>query len=215
METIVYNQAGEKVGTTLLPEEIFGVKMNSDLVYQIATSSRANRRQGTAHAKDRGEVSGGGKKPWRQKGTGRARHGSIRSPLWKGGGVTFGPRHEKVMGKEMPKKMKRAAMLMVLSEKVRGEKVFILDKLVLDAPKTKLMASAIGAWRKKIEKFKRGNALVAIEKKDDKIVKASRNIPEVKVMEARELNALDLLSFPYLFLTQDSLEVLKETFLNK
>ena len=110
MKTEVYNQQGKKVGQTILPKEIFEVPMNADLVHQVFISHTANQRQNSAHTKNRGEVRGGGRKPWRQKGTGRARHGSIRSPLWKGGGVTFGPRNEKNWKKDIPKKMKRKAL---------------------------------------------------------------------------------------------------------
>src|SRR3990167_5955176 len=117
MKISIYNQAGEKTSTMNLPKEIFEIKFNADLVHQIAVSLSANKRQISAHSKTRSEVRGGGKKPWRQKGTGRARHGSIRSPLWKGGGVTFGPRKDKVYEKDVPKKMRRKALLMVLSEK--------------------------------------------------------------------------------------------------
>jgi len=121
MEAIVYNQKGEKLNAVNLPESVFGLKMNPDLVYQVAVTQAANRRRITAHTKDRGEVSGGGKKPWRQKGTGRSRHGSNRSPIWRHGGVVFGPRNDKVYGGKINKKMRRKALAMVLSAKASAE----------------------------------------------------------------------------------------------
>ena len=121
----VYNQEGKVVGDATLPKGIFEVKLNTDLVHQIAVSLSANNRQISAHTKNRGEVSGGGKKPWRQKGTGRARHGSIRSPLWKGGGVTHGPRVERVFEKDIPKKMRRKALFMVLSQKAKDKQQMV------------------------------------------------------------------------------------------
>src|SRR3989338_5905457 len=127
MKYPVYNQEGKEEGTTVLPKEIFDVKMNADLVHQVFISHTANQRQNSAHTKNRGEVRGGGRKPWRQKGTGRARHGSIRSPIWKGGGVSGGPRNEKNWEKEIPKKMRRSALFMVLSEKAKNNLVLVLD----------------------------------------------------------------------------------------
>ena len=115
MKYPLYNLKGEKIGTTVLPKEIFEVKINPDLIHQIAVSQSANRRRVIAHTKDRSDVSGGGRKPWRQKGTGRARHGSIRSPIWRGGGITFGPTKERVFSQKAPKRMKRKALFMVLT----------------------------------------------------------------------------------------------------
>ena len=129
MKVSVYNQEGKEVGKVLLPKEIFEVKVNPDLVHQVVVCQMANRRQPIAHTKDRGEVRGGGRKPWSQKGTGRARHGSIRSPLWIGGGVTFGPRKEKIFKKKIPKKMRRKALFMVLSGKAKENLLLVLDKL--------------------------------------------------------------------------------------
>jgi len=128
MKVSVYDQQGKEIGTTLLPKEIFEVPMNLDLLHQIVTSSMANERRVIAHAKNRGEVRGGGKKPWKQKGTGRSRQGSIRSPLWKGGGVTFGPRNNRVFKKKIPKKMRKKALFMVLSEKLRHNLLILLEK---------------------------------------------------------------------------------------
>src|SRR3989344_4067362 len=126
MKVDLYNQNGEVAGSVNLPKEIFEVKFNADLVHQIAVSQMANKRQVSAHTKIRSEVRGGGKKPWRQKGTGRARHGSIRSPLWRGGGITFGPRNDKVYEKDIPKKMRRKALLMALSQKAKNSQLVVL-----------------------------------------------------------------------------------------
>jgi large subunit ribosomal protein L4 len=120
-----------------LPKEIFDVEINPDLIHQVVVAQTANRRRVIAHTKGRGEVRGGGKKPWRQKGTGRARHGSIRSPLWKGGGVTFGPTKERTFKKEINKKMKRKALFMVLTAKAKNNLLLVLDKIILEQPKTK------------------------------------------------------------------------------
>ena len=132
----LWNQKGEKIGEVTLPKEVFGQKMNDNLVHQAAMTEEANRRIPIAHTKDRSEVSGGGVKPWRQKGTGRARAGSIRSPIWKGGGTTFGPRKERVFGKKMNRKMRNKALTMILSSKVDDKELKVLDKLSLKEPKT-------------------------------------------------------------------------------
>lgn len=210
MKAVVYNQKGEEVGNTLLPKEIFDVKINFDLVHQVVVSQMANRRKVIAHTKDRGEVSGGGKKPWRQKGTGRARHGSIRSPLWRHGGVTFGPIKERVFKKKIPKKMKRLALFMVLSDKVKNNLLIFLDKLNLEKAKTKEISEIL----KKLPNQGK-SSLIALPELDKNIILASRNLPEVKSIQAKDLNALDLLYFKYLIMPKDSIKIIKETFINK
>ena len=130
MNVKVYNQEGKKTGEISLPKEIFGVALNSDLVHQVAVSQMANRRKPIAHTKDRGEVSGGGRKPWRQKGTGRARHGSIRSPIWIGGGVAFGPNPRKYIHK-VPKKVRKVALCMALTDKVQTDRLKVIDSFDL------------------------------------------------------------------------------------
>jgi len=202
-----YDTNGKEVGQTRLPSEIFDVKMNSDLVHQVAVSQMANKRTVIAHTKDRAQVRGGGRKPWRQKGTGRARHGSRRSPLWKGGGVTFGPTKERNFEKKINKKMKRKAILMVLSAKVKNNLLLILEKLSLEKPKTKLMAGIL----KKLPI--KGSSLIILPQLEREIVRAARNIPKTATIEARNLNALDLLSFKYLIMPKDSVKVIKTTFL--
>lgn len=212
MKIAVYNQKGEEIGQTKLPKEIFGVPLNSDLIHQVVLSQMANRRQAIAHTKTRAEVSGGGRKPWRQKGTGRARHGSIRSPIWKGGGVTFGPRKEKVFKKRVPKKMKRLALFMALSAKAKKKLLFVLDKLDIREPKTKQISKILENLRSKTEDFKKGSVLIALAEKDEKIILAARNIPKTNTILTKDLNALDLLSFKYLILPKESIKVIKETF---
>jgi len=208
-----YSQNGEKIGETRLPSEIFDIKVNPDLVYQVVVSQMANRRQGTVHTKDRGEVRGGGRKPWRQKGTGRARHGSIRSPLWRGGGVTFGPIKERVFEKNIPQKMKRKALFMVLTGKVKNNLLILLDELKIEKPKTKLLKEIIEKLRLKIENFKSGSALIVLPEMDKNLILAGRNVPNLATIQAKDLNALDLLSFKYLILPKKSIEVIKKTFL--
>ena len=205
-----YNQKGEKIGQTRLPSEIFDVKVNPDLVHQVVVSQLANRRRVIAATKGRGEVRGGGRKPWRQKGTGRARHGSIRSPLWRGGGVTFGPRKERVFKKRIPKKMRRKALLMALSGKVKNNFLILLDKLKIEKPKTKLMAEIL----KKLP-CKENSTLIALPEYDRNIILAAGNLPQVDTLWARNLNALDLLIFKYLVMPKESIKVIKETFLKK
>jgi large subunit ribosomal protein L4 len=209
MKAIVYNTEGKEVGSTLLPKEIFDVTMNSDLVHQVAVSQSANLRQGSAHSKDRSEVSGGGKKPWRQKGTGRARAGSSRSPIWKGGGVTFGPRNTKDYKKEIPKKMRRKALFMVLSQKARENSLIVLDELKFEKAKTKEMAIILNNLPIK------GTSLLALPDYDKNLILSVRNIPKVLTIEARNLNVLDLLNSKYLIFSKEVVKTLKETFLEK
>jgi large subunit ribosomal protein L4 len=210
MKVIIYNQKGEKTEESInLPNEIFDVKMNSDLVHQVAISQMGNRRRIIAKTKNRSEVRGGGRKPWRQKGTGRARHGSIRSPIWRHGGVTFGPTTEVVFKKDLSKKMRRKALFMVLTAKAKKDNLIILDDLKIEEPKTKLMEKILEKLRTK------GSKLVILPKKDDALIRATRNIAEAKVELAQNLNVLDLLSFKYLILPKDSIKVIKETFFKK
>lgn len=212
MKVKVYNQKGEEVGTTTLPKEVFGEKVNPDLIHQVAVCMMANQRQPWAHTKDRGEVRGGGKKPWRQKGTGRARHGSIRSPIWVGGGVAHGPRKEKKYEKKIPKKMKRQALLSVLSGKFQDKELVVLDKLEIDAPKTKKMVEVLDNLKEKAKVIEKNSVLIAIPKKDDNIIRSASNIPKTEVIEARNLNVLDLLKYKYLLLPKESIKIIKETF---
>lgn len=190
-----------------LPKAIFGVPMNANLVHQIITSQLANRRQNIAHTKNRAEVSGGGIKPWKQKGTGRARHGSIRSPLWIGGGVSMGPRNDKILTKTIPQKMKRKALMMVLSSKANEGYLIVSDEIAITESKTK----------KAIEFLNQNSVygescLIALEKMDKNIILAMRNIPRVETIQAKDLNCLDLLSHRYLIISKKGIEEIKKTF---
>jgi len=159
---------GNKAIASDLPKGIFNVPMNANLVHQIITSQLANRRQNIAHAKSRAEVSGGGIKPWRQKGTGRARHGSIRSPLWIGGGVALGPRNDKILSKTIPQKMKRKALMMVLSSKAQDGYLVLLEEIKIDEPKTK---KAIEFLNK--NSINGESCLIALSKMDKNIIESS------------------------------------------
>ncbi|MCK4453985.1 50S ribosomal protein L4 [Candidatus Parcubacteria bacterium] len=213
MEIETYNQNGEKVGKAELPDEIFGLDFSPDLVHQVVVSQMANRRQVSAHTKDRSEVRGGGRKPWRQKGTGRARHGSIRSPLWKGGGVTFGPTKERDFKKIIPKKMKRKALFMVLSQKVKDNELVVLDELKIEKPKTKIVKEIIQNLKSKIKNIKTESFLITLPKMDKNIILSTRNIPKIATIQAKELNCLDILNYKYLMLPKEAIAVIKETFL--
>lgn len=206
----IFNQEGKRVGETLLPKEIFGIKSNFDLVHQVVVSQRANKRSIIAHTKHRGEVRGGGRKPWRQKGLGRARHGSIRSPIWIGGGVTFGPRKKVIFKKVIPKKMKKRALFVVLSDKAKNNLLVLLDKLEIEKTKTKLIINIL-------EKLpsKKSSSLVALPKIDRKIITAVRNIPKVETIQAKDLNCLSLVTFKYLIMPKESIKTITETFLKQ
>jgi large subunit ribosomal protein L4 len=208
MKVPVLNQKGEKVKEIVLPEEIFNVEINQDLVHQVVLSQRANQRQGSAHTKDRSEVRGGGRKPWRQKGTGRARHGSIRSPLWKGGGVTFGPRNEKSYKKRIPQVMKRKALFMVLSGKLKDNEIFFIDDLKTETFKTKDFQEII----KNLPLTKKSNLFV-LPQVERRIILGLRNIPGTKTVLASNINVLELLSYNSLIILEDSIKKIKETWL--
>jgi len=210
MKYPVLNYQGEKVSEIDLPKELFDIPLNQNLVWQVMVSQRSNRRQSIAHTKDRSEVSGGGRKPWPQKGTGRARHGSIRSPLWKGGGVTFGPRKEKNFKKKIPKKMRRKALFMVLSEKAREKLLILLDKLEMEKIKTKI---ASNIFRNLVKDSKK--TLLVLPDNEKKIILSFRNIPNLKIEQAKDLNCLDLLNSKYIIMPVKSIDVLKKTFIKK
>lgn len=205
MKISVYNKKGESTKEIELPKEIFDVDINSNLLYSVVTSQMSNRRQNSAHTKNRAEKRGGGRKPWRQKGTGRARHGSIRSPLWKGGGVTFGPRNERNYKKKINKKEKKKALFMTLTGKKEAETLIVMEDFQINKPKTKELAF--------LEKLPCNGetVLVAAPKVDQNLLYAARNISNVEVIEARNLTALDILSFKYLLILENSLKVIKES----
>ena len=202
MKKEVYNQQGKVAGTVELPEKIFNLPWNADLVHQVIVSMQSNKRAGTAHAKDRGEVRGGGKKPWRQKGTGRARHGSIRSPLWIGGGVTHGPRKDRNYSKKINRKMKRKALFTILSRKLKDGEILLVNDITLKEFKTR------EAWHmlqdiSKVEGYeklgyKKGKrAIILNPEKDSKLHTSFRNINSVRVLELRNVNPLELAMYQY------------------
>lgn len=200
MEIIkIYNSKGEEKGEMELPK-FLQLEWNPLLVKQVVDSILANSRQVVAHTKGRGEVSGGGKKPWKQKGTGRARHGSIRSPLWKGGGVTFGPKKERDFSKKINKKMLKKALLIVLAKKAQDGEIKIIESFDLVVPKTKAVSEMI----KKITSGK--STLVLLEKNDKNTNLSVRNLKNVKNMIAENLSAYDLLSFKNILMSKNILE---------
>jgi len=204
MKISVYNKEGIEVEKLELSEAIFNVPVKENLVAEVAEMQRANSRQILAHVKERGEVRGGGRKPWRQKGTGRARHGSIRSPLWRGGGVTFGPRNSRVFNKKINKKVKEAVFRMILSDKAANDKLVVID-VIPASGKTKEMSQARkslpGAGRK---------MMVALDKKDDAVIRALSNLPKTEIISVKSLNLLDLLKNEYLLVAKDAVKVIEK-----
>lgn len=213
MKYPVYNQNADKISTVELPDAVFAVPMNKDLLHQVVTSQMSNRRQNVAHTKDRGEVRGGGKKPWRQKGTGRARHGSIRSPIWKGGGVTFGPRKDKNFKKDVNRKMARKALFVALSSKIKDGEFVALEDIKMDNWKTKEMAKIVNKVSE-LFSVKHGSLLLVTDKKlRDTVERSARNLPKIDVMEAKNLNALDIMARKNLLIMKDAVEAISKTFM--
>ncbi|MBI2037200.1 MAG: 50S ribosomal protein L4 [Candidatus Liptonbacteria bacterium] len=205
----LYNADGSKSGKAELPEAMFGQKWNPDLVHQVLTALESNARHPWAHAKGRGEVRGGGKKPWRQKGTGRARHGSIRSPLWKGGGVTHGPLKERNYEKKINKKMRRAALFSVLSQKTKESELRIVRSFDVSEPKTKLVAGLLGALLGK----GKANALIIPAKEGAPMFRrAARNLNGAESMAPDAINVRDLLRRKYVVIEQPALQQMEKAF---
>jgi large subunit ribosomal protein L4 len=198
----VYNVNGEQVGERNLPESIFGVEPNEALMHQALTRQLANARLGTHSTKTRGDVSGGGRKPWRQKGTGRARQGSTRAPHWRGGGIAFGP-HPRGYTQDMPRKMRRAAVRCALSVKAQSGMVVLIDSLSLGSPRTREMRDVLA----KVQVG--GSAVVALSDHNGNVELASRNLPKVKVLLAGYLNVRDLLQYDRLVLPVDALDAVE------
>ncbi|MFA6909086.1 MAG: 50S ribosomal protein L4 [Patescibacteria group bacterium] len=202
----VYNNEGSKVSEVKLREDIFDVKVNPSLIQQAVVTQQANSRHPFAHTKTRGEVRGGGRKPWAQKGTGRARHGSIRSPIWKGGGVAFGPRKTRNYTKQINAKAKRKALFMVLSEKVRDNEFVVIDQLKFEKPKTK---DIVGLMKKLPVKK---NVLLILPVNQPMIYKSARNLPSTQVILADSLNVVDVLRAHTLVMPQSAVEVIEKTY---
>lgn len=207
MKIDVYTQTGEKLKTKIeLNEEIFGLEPNEDLVAQYVRVYRANQRQGTVKTKTRGDVRGGGRKPWAQKGTGRARQGSIRSPLWRGGGTVHGPQ-PKDWSLTMPKKMKRKALFSALSNKFQEEGILVLNKLELKEIKTKNLKEILDKLPIK------GKILIALDKMNEQLILSARNLSGVKAIQAKDLNAYEVLDTKTVLFPKSALKVLEEVFL--
>ena len=209
MDVKIYNQEAKEVGTLELPK-VFALPWNADLVHQVVTSQAANRRPTVAHAKGRGEVRGGGRKPWRQKGTGRARHGSIRSPLWKGGGVTHGPLTERNFKKKINKKMAARALATVLAAKARDHELLLVNALTLTVPKTREAAKIFGAFAK-LKPFsdiaaKERRVLMLLPDGTKELSRAFRNLPNVVIEEARNVTAFDVMNRKYVFAEEAAFE---------
>lgn len=202
MEATLYNIKGEKKGTVTLPENIFGLPFNADLLHTVVTAMQANARTPVASTKDRGEVRGGGKKPWQQKGTGRARHGSSRSPIWRGGGVTHGPRGERSYAQKINRQARQKALLVALSRKWKDGEIIFIDKLEMAAPKTAEAKKIIGNFTKAGFNFKRGSnaALIALNDRHTATMKSFANIGNINVEEVRTLNPVNVLSSKYLII---------------
>ena len=205
MEAKIYNQKGTATGEITLPEKVFGAKWRADLVHQVVESMRSNKRSGTADTKDRGEVRGGGRKPWKQKGTGRARHGSTRSPIWVGGGVTHGPLAEKNYKRKISKKMRAQALFSVLSKKMKDGEILFVDTLAVPEIKTSkavevvnnlVKASGWGA----LKKSAKPRVLAALGGRSEKTEKSFRNISALEISFVKNLNPLEVLNHKYLLI---------------
>jgi len=204
MEAKIYNQKGIEAGKIILPAKVFSAKWRADLVHQVVEGMRSNKRSGTADTKGRGEVSGGGKKPWKQKGTGRARHGSSRSPIWVGGGVTHGPLAEKNYKRKISKKMRAQALFSVLSKKWKDGEILFVDTLSLPEMKTKKAVEVVKNLSKvsnfKFATSKKAKVLTALFGRNEKAEKSFRNLPQLEIVFLKNLNPLDVLNHQYLLI---------------
>lgn len=202
MQVPVYNMAGEKIQEVELREDIFGVPVNESVMHQALLRQLANARLGTVDTKTRGDVKGGGKKPWRQKGTGRARQGTTRAPHWRGGGIVFGP-HPRSYEQKMPKKMRQLALKSALSSKVSAGQIVLVDQLSMEMPKTKDFVQFLGNLPV------RSSTLVLLPEQDMNVEKSAHNLPYVKTLRANCLNVADILGYDCLLLSLASLQVIE------
>lgn len=200
----VYNIEGKKVDTLELNDAVFGVEINNNLVHRAVVSQLANKRQGTQSTKTRAEVRGGGRKPWRQKGTGHARQGSIRSPQWKGGGVVFAPKPRDYSFK-MNRKEKTIALKSALTSRVKAEKLMVLDQFGFDEIKTKKMKEVL-------DNLKVKRALIVLDKKDDNVALSTRNLPNVRTVLSNSINVYDILKYDTLVITRDAVAQIEEVY---
>jgi len=201
-KVLLWNQRGEKVGEIDLADRIFSVEVKPYIIYEVVKWQLAKRRAGTASTKTRGEVRGGGRKPWRQKGTGRARVGSIRSPLWKGGGVIFGPR-PKSYAYALPKKIRKQAIKMTLTSKLKSNKLMIVDDISLDVIKTKKFLEIMDNLRLK-------KALIVTDGREPQLELSARNVPNFQIMPTEGLNAYDILRYEHLVLLKEAILKIEE-----
>ncbi|ABY92170.1 LSU ribosomal protein L4P [Thermoanaerobacter thermohydrosulfuricus] len=200
----VYNVKGEQVGEIELKDSVFGVPVNVPVMHEAVLNYLANQRQGTHSTKTRGEVRGGGRKPWRQKGTGRARQGSIRAPQWIKGGIVFGPKPRDYSYK-LPKKVKRLALKSALSSKVRDNEIIVLDEFKLDQPKTKKVVELL-------KNFNVDSALIVVPEGEKNVELSARNIPGVKTLYANYLNTYDILKYDKFIITKDAVGIVEEVY---
>ena len=203
----VYNQKADIVGQVELDPKIFELKIKPWIIQEAVIAQRAQKRTPVAHTKDRGEVRGGGKKPWKQKGTGRARHGSIRSPLWRGGGVTFGPRNDRIFAKKINKKVKNQAIRMILSEKAKNQNLKIVDAIHLQTIKTKEMRPLLKTLDVADKK-----TLISLDKNDKTVILATRNLRDVEVTAPDSLNVVNLLLADIVLATVPALHKIEVAF---
>lgn len=211
-EAHLYNVKREKVGTVMLPESVFSVAWKGALVKQALDAQLANRRIPWAKAKDRSEVRGGGRKPWRQKGTGRARHGSTRSPIWVGGGKSHGPVTERDYSQKLNKKMRRAAIAMLLSKKLADGELIMLDTFALAEPKTKLLASELRTLTQMGKTKKKFDALLVPSAEEKGIHRAGRNLPKAKVAHPATLNVYDLMNYKHVVLQETAVADIERSY---
>ncbi len=221
MKSQVFKQDGSKAGDITLSDVLFGQKWNADLVHEVVVSMQSNARSGTADTKDRSEVSGGGKKPWKQKGTGRARHGSRRSPIWVGGGVAHGPTSEKDYSKKLNKKVRAKALAVTLSKKQADDEVIFVEGLSFAAPKAveakaAIKALADGSKNADLATKRKNAAVIVLADRDIAAEKSFRNFGNVEVVMAKDVNPVDLLTYKYVVIAEPkaSLEVLEKRVTN-
>lgn len=199
----LYNQTGAQIGDIELSDAVFGIEPNEHVLHQVVVMQLASLRQGTHSTKTRGEVSGGGAKPWRQKGTGRARQGSIRTPHWVGGGTVFGPKPRSYKYK-LPKKVRRLALKSALSSKVKANEMIVVDDLQIEKPKTKEMVAILANLSAE------GKTLIVTGDYNETVTLSARNIPGVKTIEARQVNVLDVLKYDKMIMTKGAVERVEE-----
>jgi len=215
MEAPIYNQQGKSTGKIALPEGVFGVKWNADLVHEVVRLMNSNSRRAVANTKTRGEVSGTGKKPWQQKGTGRARHGSRRSPIWVGGGIAHGPRADKNFSRKINKKARAKAFYTILSRKFKDGEVLFMDSLSFKGPKTAEAKDVLQSLSKikgyeKLATKKANTAIIAMDKKADAVTKSFRNFGNISVEEFRNVNPVSIMNHTFLIIAnpEESLKTL-------